>query len=85
MIVYHGSNSNFRTLRISKNLVNHKSTITNEGLGIYFSTNLDVAKSYGKYIYTLEINDKVLIDFRSRGNCRRYLAKLANIFIKIQM
>lgn len=36
MLVYHGSNSNFRTLRISKSLVKHDSTLENEGLGIYF-------------------------------------------------
>ena len=32
MIVYHGSNSNFKSLRISKSLVKHNSTLLNEGL-----------------------------------------------------
>ena len=48
MIVYHGSNSNFKSLRISKSLVKHNSTLLNEGLGIYFSTDKEVARSYGK-------------------------------------
>ena len=77
MIVYHGSNSNFKKLRISSSLVQHESTKTNEGLGIYFSTDKEVARSYGKYIYTLEINDKYFIDFRNRTKCRLYVAKLA--------
>lgn len=82
MIVYHGSNSNFKKLRISSSLVKHESTKTNEGLGIYFSTNKEVARSYGKYIYTLEINDKYFIDFRGRTKCRLYVAKLAQSIYK---
>lgn len=73
MIVYHGSNSNFKTLRISKSLVKHNSTLNNEGLGIYFSTNIEVARSYGKYIYTLEINYKEFQDFRKLTVCKNYV------------
>ena len=58
MVVYHGSNSNFKKLRISKDLVKRESTKTNEGMGIYFTTDKEIARSYGKYIYTIEINDK---------------------------
>lgn len=76
MIVYHGSNSNFRRLKIAKNLVKHQSTLDNEGLGIYFSTDIEVARSYGKYIYTLEINDAYLYDFRNINVCRKYLSKI---------
>lgn len=82
MIVYHGSNSNFKKLRISPSLVQHESTKTNEGLGIYFSTDKEVARSYGKYIYTLEINDKYFVDFRNRTKCRLYIAKLAQSIYK---
>lgn len=78
MLVYHGSDSNFKKLRIAKSLVKHESTLTNEGMGIYFSTDKEIAKSYGKYIYTLEINDKCFVDFRNRTKCRLYVAKLAN-------
>lgn len=76
MIVYHGSNSNFKKLRISSSLVKHESTKTNEGLGIYFSTNKEVARSYGKYIYTLEINDNYFVDFRNKAKCRLYVITL---------
>ena len=77
MIAYHGSNSNFRQLRIAKSLVKHTSTLDNEGLGIYFSTDKEVAKSYGKYLYTLEINNKYFRDFRNIKTCRQYLALLS--------
>ena len=82
MIVYHGSNSNFKKLRIAKELVQRESTKTNEGMGIYFSTDKEVARSYGKYIYTLEINDKYFKDFRRRTICRLHIATVAKLIYK---
>lgn len=76
MIVYHGSNSCFKKLRIHKSLVKSSATALNEGLGIYFSLDKDVAESYGKYMYTLEINDRYLRDFRMESVCRKYVADL---------
>ena len=43
MRVYHGSSHNFKKLRIDKHLVNYESTLLNEGLGIYFSTDFEIA------------------------------------------
>lgn len=82
MIVYHGSNSNFKKLRIAKDLVRCESTKTNEGMGIYFSTDVNVAKSYGKYLYTLEINDKYFKDFRKKNICRTYIMKVSQKIYK---
>lgn len=79
MIVYHGSNSNFKTLRIDKKLVKHQSTLDNEGLGIYFSTDRSVAESYGKYVYVLEINDYYFSDFRNYDTCYNYVSHIVNI------
>lgn len=76
MIVYHGSNSNFKHLRIAKNLVQYHSTMENEGMGIYFSTDKSVAASYGKYIYTLEIADDSICDFTKEDTCQRYVDQL---------
>lgn len=73
MIAYHGSNSNFKRFKISKSLCNKVSTALNEGYGIYFTTDIETARSYGKYLYTIEINNKYLIDFRKRENCIRYI------------
>ena len=73
MKAYHGSDSDFKKLKISKNLVKRGSTKTNEGYGIYFSTDIEVAKSYGQYVYMLEINDEYLLNFKSIKVCRRYL------------
>lgn len=76
MIVYHGSNHNFKTLKISKSLVRYNSTLENEGMGIYFSTDKEIARGYGKYIYTLEVNDKCFIDLRNKHNCVKYIDRL---------
>ena len=73
MIVYHGSNSNFTKLRIAKSLVKNSSTLENEGPGIYFSTDKSVAKHYGKYVYTLDINDKYFLDSRNAVICKKCL------------
>lgn len=73
MKVYHGSNSNFRQLKISSRLVRYDSTKSNEGLGIYFSTDINVASSYGKYLYTLYINDKYFKDFRKKAECSKHI------------
>ena len=82
MIVYHGSDSNFKQLRISKSLVKHRSTLDNEGLGIYFTTDKNIAREYGKYIYTLEINDKYFKDFRHATTCKLYVGRIAQEIYK---
>jgi len=76
VIVYHGSNRCFRKLRIHKSLVNSSANELNEGLGIYFALDRSTAASYGRYLYTLEINDKYLKDFRRRNVCHAYVNKL---------
>lgn len=77
MVVYHGSDSNFKKLRIAKDLVKRISTKDNEGMGIYFSTDKEVARSYGKYIYTLEITDEHFLDFREFSKCLDYVCEIA--------
>lgn len=81
MIVYHGSPSNFKNLRISKKLVRRDSTELNEGYGIYFSTNIEVARGYGEYLYKLEINDNYFKDFRNLSTCQRYINDI-RLYIK---
>ena len=76
MIVYHGSMHNFKKLRISKSLVDKKSTFYNEGIGIYFSTDYNTAKTYGGYVYTIEIDDAHFYDFRSIDDCIKYLNEM---------
>lgn len=67
MIVYHGSTHNFKKLnpRKSKECVS-------EGRGIYTTTNLDTAISYGPYVYTIELDDAYVLDFRQYDTCRTY-------------
>lgn len=79
MIVYHGSIHNFRTLRLCPQYTQQYSR-ENEGVGIYFSTNRSVAEFYGKYIYTLEINDDALLDLRKKTDAKKYVnAMLADV------
>lgn len=90
MIVYHGSNSNFNTLKVSKSLTkwiegNNIDGITTryfpsgyqEDTGIYFSLDEEEAKRYGRYLYMIEIDDKCVKDFTNKVNCNAYLAAIA--------
>lgn len=79
MIVYHGSDSNFKRLRIAKELVKNSSTMLNEGMGIYFFTNKEQTQSYGKYLYVLEINDRCLADFRNPKVCENYYESILSM------
>lgn len=74
--MYHGSSHNFKQFRISSSLQVRESTKTNEGLGIYFSSDKSIAMSYGKYVYSFYVNDAVLLDFRKRQVCRSWLGGL---------
>lgn len=80
MIVYHGSSANFGQLRVGKRLVRNSSSLTNEGMGIYFSLDKNVAKSYGKYLYTINI-DASVIDYRLAVNSKLYIEAIRNYII----
>ena len=83
MVVYHGSPRNFKKLRIDKKLVRHNASLENEGCGIYITTDVSIAKSYGNYIYELEVADKYIRDFRNLRECTKYLREIRNyIMIK---
>ena len=75
MIVYHGSSHKFSKLAIRKSL-SSQASLENQGAGIYFSTNKEVACSYGDILYTLEINDDYLIDFTLMSSVRSYLNRV---------
>lgn len=81
VIVYHGSNHRFDTIRIKKDKTKESSKL-NEGYGIYFSLDRSVAESYGKYVYTLEIPAKCLKDFRKRVVCRSFLNGIVSSILK---
>lgn len=78
MIVYHGSGHNFKNLRISPKLSEHPDTLS-EGPGIYFSRQHSVAKAYGRYVYTIKIPDKEILDFRLQSTCYRYLNSITHV------
>lgn len=77
MIVYHGSNKKFRKFRIAKSLVRSEGTLLNEGLGIYFTTDIEVAKSYGNYLYTVEL--KEVYDFRNLPTIKALIRTLDRV------
>lgn len=77
MILYHGSSHRFSKpdMRAIKKYCGDSSR-NNEGYGLYCSTDIDVARSYGKYTYIMEVDDKHVIDFSKMTNCKFILKKL---------
>lgn len=80
MIVYHGSKERFNQFDYDKIGLNG----TAEGIGFYFTDNIDISKKYGErgYLYTIDFkgekplsNDKKTI---TRQQLRKYLIALDN-------
>lgn len=65
--IYHGDN--YQTKKINVSLMNNGNN--QEGIGIYFSSDIAVAKGYGSNIVSAEINHSKFID--SRKNIGKYL------------
>lgn len=77
MTVYHGSNHNIRTLRLRPDLTKD-SSLRNEGVGIYFSLLESVARSYGEFCYTIEVDNRFVVDMRRFDMCQAYIRQLSN-------
>lgn len=72
MIGYHGTSHYIRKIRIAPKLSSNASK-DNEGVGCYFFTDSkEKAAQYGRYVYTLEIDDPVP-DFRKTETAMAYL------------
>lgn len=72
MIGYHGTSHYIRKIRIAPKLSSNISK-DNEGVGCYFFTDSkEKAAAYGRYVYTLEIDDPVP-DFRKAETAMGYL------------
>lgn len=77
MVLYHGTNhGRIKNFRISKKLLNSNAPYTVEGLGVYCSKDLSVSKSYGKYTYVIEVDDKKVIDYTKKNNCKKIINAL---------
>ena len=88
MVVYHGSDSNFNTLRILPKFSKNGSTKLNEGYGIYFSLDRNIALSYGKFLYTLEINDKYFKSYKKQSSCIKlvkYIVEKTELETKVKI
>lgn len=70
MKLYHGSSRNFEKFKISEKLARHDiQTVLPEGLGVYMTKNIEVAKSYGKNVYVVEA--KGILDFSKLSTIKK--------------
>lgn len=73
MILYHGSMRKFDRFSISKSLVNGSVENLVEGLGVYMTSDYDLASTYGDTIYTIEVNNNSISDFTNINYIKRLL------------
>lgn len=62
MILYHGSPAN----NIKYFLIQDKNSTNNEGEGFYLTDLEDVAKQYGKNIYSFQVDNKYILDLTTK-------------------
>jgi len=79
IIVYSGNNSKSKTL--DPKWMFHDTSNNQEGVGIYFSNNIDTAKSYGNFILSTTINPSKLLDSRDITN-ETISTRSLSLFIK---
>lgn len=74
--VYHGDN--FNTTKLEPKLMNNGNN--QEGVGIYFSTNLESAQDYGKNVISVSIDTKKFIPARDLVQKHLPQNKIAKLF-----
>jgi hypothetical protein len=78
MLLYHGSPQKFTDFKVSENLCRHDiQTILTEGVGIYMSRDIKVAKSYGEFLYTVEVDDTLVLDMTNFIVVRSLISKFS--------
>jgi len=74
MELYHGSNTVFKKFKIAKELArNDWETILPEGLGIYMTSDREIAKSYGKIVYNIECG--AIYDFSKAKQAKKIVQR----------
>lgn len=77
--IYHGDNYGLSTINQNYKAMSLENSNQQEGAGIYFSTNIDTAKSYGSKIVKTTVDPNKFMD--SRADIGKYLTEkdIANI------
>lgn len=75
--IYHGDNHN--TKLPNPKLMMTKNSNNQEGVGIYFSDDINAAKDYGGNIISISINKKNFIESRDRVNSHINKSKLISL------
>lgn len=78
MIVYYGSSKHFTNI---KDLLDINDPNCNgvEGVGVYISTNIEIARTRGSYIYRIDLRNEYIKDFRNPGFAEDSISALCMI------
>lgn len=75
--LYHGSHKLFNSFKIGKEWVVRDESLLAEGLGIYLTEDKKLADSYGKYLYTVEIDEQSVTDFTDAFVVRKVIHSIS--------
>ena len=77
--LYHGDNHGTRFINPKRMMTDNSNN--QEGVGIYFSPDIEVAKSYGKFIVSCEVNPDSFVEARKTvRQTRKIKNKLSKMF-----
>ena len=77
MILHHGSTKDFDKFEISEKHLSTKIENLIEGMGIYFSDNKEFVKSYGNFIYTIDMDNNDCWDFTNPETMPMFIDKIS--------
>lgn len=77
MILYHGTNKKFTQFKIGAEYARCHEIDLVEGYGVYLASNSELSKSYGSYLYTIEVDDTLISDYTDE-------AYIYELFFQIQ-
>lgn len=75
--LFHSSNSKFEEFKISKELSNTELKQLKQGLGVYMSADKSSVENYGKYLYTINIDEKQISDFTNKNYITSLFEKIS--------
>lgn len=86
MILYHGSYKKFNKFEISEVLSIHDSqTVLPEGIGIYMIDDKEFTKSYGNFIYKVEIKENNIFDATNKKEIKNKIDELNSSIIGVNI
>ena len=75
--LYHGSNREFDSVIIDKELAIHSLSSLAEGYGFYMTENKAIANRYGQYLYEVSVTEDEITDFTKKQTIKKVISQIS--------